>query len=977
MALPKTAASSVSKKLDLSSKTALPDSTGELLGMAARYKLDSEVPELVHYTQNLERIPVKKTDLTNKLSQVLGKDFTDKKLNLNTSGGWAEVEKLLKAKATLELEKGIVQERQVTPSSKAKEIARKYNLTNDSAERLAQGNNVTASVASHTSAPQASVLNFSSGKKEESLNSSTQGNVKPTQSAESQAVWKRLRETADAEAKTKSFSIRREPDKVAGKVWDRIMQSLAVQRPELPEEDALILEQGELPETIESSVVQTVEQPTAKAEVLQYQSKPSKDIGVKSIEKAPTKAQQLISSVKTQNSPESIVQKAAKGKNLVSKLATKNPVGKVQKLKNLVKTGFDGIRAIAGDPRAIKNLILTALKSPTVRRIGKFLMGISAGIGAYGLSLLLSLGWGGLAGAVIGGVLGSVLGPVGIVAGAGAGAYIGANIGAIATGIQASIAGFFSGIGVAATGVWATITGGSMVAATSILSVLSVGVTFAVVWVGQGELDNAFFSYAAETSSIVQVKKTVDKSSLPNNPNDKVVYTIEITTESVDDVPITIDDKTIQITPTKETISLVMPPIAEVIPPPDGGNSKTLPTTVSKSSPIKIVYEPLTIVGSQFNDSIVKNVVAVTGGSEEQSETVSAEADVIIGSVIDPPYGYPMSGEIMSLDDEPISAKENNKYSNRPHGSLGVDGGIDISPRSSDIGIYSTLTGKVIRSSFDKTFGGVVQIQTGSYIATFMHMADAGRPEKDSAVVRGTKIGNLYMGHDLANASGPHLHYQVLRDGRNLFFGAKRESETGQINYGPCLINGVRTNFIQPAPPLSNRPVFVGRLTDCTEAGGFSQPPPNNTNICPLAPSGNACSIENMRRYFPTEAAADKASRICYRESRGIRTALNDGCSDSPQRHNEYSVGLFQINLAPQAHPDMCPEGTFLHSKDACVFNKKLRDECFAKWTSQTCGTTPNDPLNDCNIKKAVELSNGGVNWGPWSTSRPGVCNIQ
>ncbi|KKQ94358.1 MAG: hypothetical protein UT20_C0039G0011, partial [Candidatus Levybacteria bacterium GW2011_GWA1_39_11] len=104
--------------------------------------------------------------------------------------------------------------------------------------------------------------------------------------------------------------------------------------------------------------------------------------------------------------------------------------------------------------------------------------------------------------------------------------------------------------------------------------------------------------------------------------------------------------------------------------------------------------------------------------------------------------------------------------------------------------------------------------------------------------------------------------------------------------------------------------------------------------------------------------AADKASVICQRESGGNPGAINTNCGT-----NDYSVGLFQINLV--AH---CPGayGAGAWGSQSCdnLLSIERRNQCEAQLFN---------PVE--NIKKAVEIYKSWGSFKPWSAAA--VCNIQ
>ncbi len=165
--------------------------------------------------------------------------------------------------------------------------------------------------------------------------------------------------------------------------------------------------------------------------------------------------------------------------------------------------------------------------------------------------------------------------------------------------------------------------------------------------------------------------------------------------------------------------------------------------------------------------------------------------------------------------------------------------------------------------------------------------------------------------------------------------------------------------------------------------GSPALPPPPPTGKCPIAPTGTACDPATLQKYFGNDPdLAQTASRICVQESRdkdhpwgNPDVEPNDSCKRQPP-HNEYSVGLFQINVFAN---NLCAAGTFTQpydwrtgSGDACYRDETLLADCHRHWVSQDCDT--GDGLSDCNLKQAYKMYKDR-GWQPWSTA-PG-CGIK
>ncbi len=124
-----------------------------------------------------------------------------------------------------------------------------------------------------------------------------------------------------------------------------------------------------------------------------------------------------------------------------------------------------------------------------------------------------------------------------------------------------------------------------------------------------------------------------------------------------------------------------------------------------------------------------------------------------------------------------------------------------------------------------------------------------------------------------------------------------------------------------------------------------------SSNVCTQPhEAGGYCSVNNLLPYFGgDEAKATTASLICKLESGGDPFAMNTNCDT-----NDYSVGLFQINLV--AH---C-EGAYGEGKWGAQSCDNPLDENKRLVCSQQMKDTTQ------NIQKAVSLSQNGTNWTLW-----------
>jgi hypothetical protein len=167
---------------------------------------------------------------------------------------------------------------------------------------------------------------------------------------------------------------------------------------------------------------------------------------------------------------------------------------------------------------------------------------------------------------------------------------------------------------------------------------------------------------------------------------------------------------------------------------------------------------------------------------------------------------------------------------------------------------------------------------------------------------------------------------------------------------------------------------LVGRCTrGSSNPGGFGLGANPNGASCDIGTG--PCSIENLLPYFESagfdnpELEAEKASRICNRESGSNHMSINDGCLTGSSV--DYSIGLFQVNLMAHCAYTAFADGSGNRYPNFDAFNlpctivdQDLVDQC----TTQLL-----DPNG--NIEKMLEIRQTPKGWGHWSAAA--VCGIQ
>ena len=305
-----------------------------------------------------------------------------------------------------------------------------------------------------------------------------------------------------------------------------------------------------------------------------------------------------------------------------------------------------------------------------------------------------------------------------------------------------------------------------------------------------------------------------------------------------------------------------------------GWKNQTFSTVQTKQYQFTVDAPKWTIL----KDSLLVNKFTVTGETTSPpvaSQSQTAIATVTLGTVQGAqPYQFPINGIITTLDDDKflrpanyqpppppgctLSSTDPNCF--RPHcgemfwtgpnsGSATCPaGGIDIAPNGG-LGVKSTLPGVIKYAGQAPNLGGVVYIEScgGQYRAAFIHMAwgKGGGPgfapgvAANKIVQRGTDLGTVYQcpaggyidpatqikycDSDVKKSSGTHIHYQVLRNNQNLFFGNTSVypfyPPITQKNDGVCS----NPNAIELNVPTQPGSVSQITQTDCT--GPFGGPP--------------------------------------------------------------------------------------------------------------------------------------------------------
>lgn len=476
-----------------------------------------------------------------------------------------------------------------------------------------------------------------------------------------------------------------------------------------------------------------------------------------------------------------------------------------------------GITQVAAVILTAKDIISSLIPKELKEKLKDLWTYVKIGMGAVALWLLLNPGAaiGGIIGSMMGGAIAPLLGPLAPLAPV-AGFTVGAIVGYFVQGIissifsgggatagvttattastsatveagvgSISIGGFsFSGLSSAVSGAWSFLTGTGISSGATIALGTTAVVTVTTVLIAVGVIASstpAEEPIESQGSDVIfEVKNTVapDLISDYEEAETQIVYTILITAKQKD-IEILNIDNTATATSQIKTIKNLKPVLQD----------QTL-TEVKAGFNTSIKYI-LTISGPDYKDSRLVDLVKVTARNkgETQAQTLNDSSLVIIGNPPSDshPYGFPIAGQIRTVDDEMVPATATNLAHHHcgqvyPNKTTCVRGGIDIAAVGD---VKATLNGKVKYSWFNQDMGGVVIVvsDTEEYYVAFMHLKNENRAQVGTTVQRGNKIGEIYTDYTnnpLKYSSGRHVHYQVLRNGANVNFADGK-------NVGECI----------------------------------------------------------------------------------------------------------------------------------------------------------------------------------------------
>jgi hypothetical protein len=254
----------------------------------------------------------------------------------------------------------------------------------------------------------------------------------------------------------------------------------------------------------------------------------------------------------------------------------------------------------------------------------------------------------------------------------------------------------------------------------------------------------------AQGSRYINVTKTVSSTVLPNSAlPTTITYTITVSAQGESLSNVLVSDETTSYGVGNPTI-----------PNPPGTNQTwTVGNLDVGGSSWTTTYDlPL---NNSFEDSIVTNIVTVSGDVNGNRESKTSVVTVIIGNPPQcPPTLHPVSGSVtnpFSVLPNPSQCSSSMSSSNYCH--PGVDIGADLG--TSVTSPFACPAVVVHAQSGDGCFGNTVTLQSGNHFAYLAHLA-AYSVSVGQTVNPGETVGLV---DSTGCSTGHHLHYEVRING--------------------------------------------------------------------------------------------------------------------------------------------------------------------------------------------------------------------
>lgn len=280
----------------------------------------------------------------------------------------------------------------------------------------------------------------------------------------------------------------------------------------------------------------------------------------------------------------------------------------------------------------------------------------------------------------------------------------------------------------------------------------------------------------------------------------------------------------------------------------------------------------------------------------------------------------------------------------------GVHKGTDFNVKEGT-SVIATKDGIVSDKTLSADYGQAVVIDhEGGYSTVYAHL-------KSKSVAAGTRV---FQGQEIGksgksgNASGPHLHYEVWKGNNNPVDPASLVGASLPILGGSGTISSsMSINTGNPLAGISSGEGLLGGVVDASK-GGTVGGVTYGTGMDyqgKIPPNADINLLDVLKKAGFTGDALTTAYAVAKAESGGRSSAYNPPSNGT----GDDSYGLFQINMLGGLGPERLAKTW--KSADGKPFKLSGKEDLF-------------DPLT--NAKVAYHMSDGGKNWGAWTTYTSG-----
>lgn len=256
-----------------------------------------------------------------------------------------------------------------------------------------------------------------------------------------------------------------------------------------------------------------------------------------------------------------------------------------------------------------------------------------------------------------------------------------------------------------------------------------------------------------------------------------------------------------------------------------------------------------------------------------------------------------------------------------------------------------TADGTVVQTDLGSTYGKSILVDHGSYQTLYAHLS-AEDVKVGDTVSKGQVIGKV---GDTGNATGPHLHYEVRQGKNNPVDPNSIVSITTPDTGGTAQTTTANLGLGGSTNDMFNQGFASARTTSENVFGSTSLSGSiDGSPDVKLPAMADSELVGILKQAGFTGKALAVAYGVAKAESGGRPTAYNGKGLDN-------SYGLFQINLYGGLRQERLNKEW--KTADGSTFKLGSDQDLY-------------DPLKNAEV--AYHMSNGGTNWGAWTTYTSG-----